>query len=80
MTTRTLTVQADQRAYVPHALCIVKRTSFARLCLSKTSVLCVPRLCSYAGAGESLPHHVRALSLFTILKRVYSTAIVSRLS
>ena len=29
MTTRTLTVQADQRAYVPHALCIVKRTSFA---------------------------------------------------
>jgi len=24
MTTRTLTVQADQRAYVPHALCIVK--------------------------------------------------------
>jgi hypothetical protein len=27
MTTRTLTVQADQRAYVPHALCIVKRTT-----------------------------------------------------
>lgn len=80
MTTRTLTVQADQRAYVPHALCIVKRMSFARFCLSKTSVLCVLRLCSCAGPGESLPYHFRALSLFTIWERVYPTAIMSRLS
>jgi hypothetical protein len=39
MTTRTLTVQADQRACVPHALCIVKRTTLILL-IGQKHVLC----------------------------------------
>jgi hypothetical protein len=62
MTTRTLTVQADQRAYVPHALCIVKRTTL----ISKTCPLWPTLMQLGSDRVSPSKYHFRAFSLFTI--------------
>jgi hypothetical protein len=76
MTTRTLTVQADQRAYVPHALCIVKRTTL----IGQKHVLC--GLAYAVGPDRGVPPNITfGLFLCLLFGSAFSgTAVVSRLS
>jgi hypothetical protein len=68
MTTRTLTVQADQRACVPHALCIVKRTTL----IGRKHVLCCLRLCSLGPDRVSSSYIIFGLFLYLLSGSAYS--------
>ena len=65
MTTRTLTVQADRRAYVSHMICVVKISTF---CCQKTVLRGLHNTAAGARSDELLLYHFRVFPLFTIWK------------